>query len=290
MSVPSASEVLSEVERSLTGSPRVALCQIIGIRGSTSGKAGWKMLVRGDGSIYGNLGGGAFEAMVMADAQSMLVAAEESARAGASSRVERYYLTEEAKKGQPTGMACGGMVEVLLEVVSARPVLVVCGGGPVGQAVASQAVLSGFELVVADDREQFRQPDLFPQGTHLLEVDRDYSGSFLSAWQHRELQVTVVSRCWETDTAAVEAVLRQRLASLRYLGLMGSRRKVERVVQELVTRGADLEGVPWYAPIGLPIGGDSPAEIAVSIMAQIIQERHRSRAESGGTASAVRLA
>ena len=88
------------------------------------------------------------------------------------------------------------------------------------------------------------------------------------------LYVAVVSRCWETDAAALDAVLRQAPRRLCYLGLMGSRRKVAHVRAELERRGAELSGVRLRAPIGLPIGGDSPGEIAISILAEVIGTRY----------------
>jgi xanthine dehydrogenase accessory factor len=281
MAIPTALEVLGEVERELAEHSRVALCQIVRAQGSTPGKLGWKILVRPDGTAFGNLGGGAFEALVQHDAVALM-------ESGGDSKVQRYYLTEQAVHGQPTGMVCGGMIEVFLEVLAARPMLIVCGGGPVGQALARQAALCDFEIAVADDREEFRLAELFPEGTHRVTVDRDYSADFLAPWQHRELLVAIVSRCWETDLAAAAAVLRRPLAGLRYVGLMGSRRKVERVESELDARGLGRDGIPWHAPIGIPLGGSTPAEIAVSIAAEIV--RVRSQGASGSQADgAVRL-
>ncbi|HVT17725.1 MAG TPA: XdhC/CoxI family protein [Thermoanaerobaculia bacterium] len=263
--------VLAETERSLQAHGRVVLCQIVRAEGSTPGKVGWKLLARPDGSFCGNLGGGAFEAMVKSDALAKLAL---PAGAGAESEVKRYYLTEEAVKGQPTGMVCGGMAEVFLEILVAAPVLVVCGGGPVGQALARAGALAGFELLVADDREEFRRPQLFPAETRFAAVGRDYEQDFLAPVRLRDLYVTVVSRCWQTDSAALAAVLRQAPPRLRYLGLMGSRRKVERVREEVSGRGLDLSAVPLHAPIGLPLGGDSPGEIAISILAEVIGTRY----------------
>src|SRR5215210_6881317 len=108
MVVAAPPEVLTEAERSLQAQGRVVLCQIVRAEGSTPGKVGWKLLARPDGTFFGNLGGGAFEALVKSDALDKL-------RAGAgvdSSEVKRYYLTEEATRGEPTGMVCGGMAEV----------------------------------------------------------------------------------------------------------------------------------------------------------------------------------
>jgi xanthine dehydrogenase accessory factor len=277
--IPSVAEVLAEAERSLQSYGRVVLCQIVRAEGSTPGKVGWKLLARPDGSFYGNLGGGAFEALVKVDALAKLNSRHRRKKGarGSDSEVRRYYFTEEAVRGEPTGMVCGGMTEVFLDVVTAPPLLVVCGGGPVGQALARAGDLAGFEILVAEDRQEFRDPALFPEGARFAAVDRDYSGDFLAPFRHRDLHVAVVSRCWETDVAALIAVLRQDLAGLRYLGLMGSRRKVARVQQEVESRGFDASRAGragLRAPIGLPIGGDSPGEIAISILAEVIQARY----------------
>ena len=90
----------------------------------------------------------------------------------------------------------------------------------------------------------------------------------------RDLYVAVVTRCWETDVAALAAVLRQAPPRLRYLGLMGSKRKIERVRAEVAARGQDPGAVELHAPIGLPLGGDSPGEIAIGILAEVIASRH----------------
>ncbi len=269
MPLPTLAEVLAEASRAVVADGRAVLCQIVRTEGSTPGKVGWRLLVRADGSAYGNLGGGALEAMVAADAAAKLDADAEA------SELKRYYLTETAAKGQPTGMVCGGMMEVFLERMVAAPVLVICGGGPVGQALARAGALAGFDRLVVDDRPEFRRPESFPEGTRTVAVDRDFGGDFLTPWGRRELYAAIVSRCWETDAAALAGLLRQAPADLRYLGLMGSRRKVERVRDEVAARGLSLEGVELRAPIGLPVGGDSPGEIAIGVLAEILQTRYR---------------
>jgi xanthine dehydrogenase accessory factor len=275
---PQPLDVLAAAERAVREQGRAILCQIVRVHGSTPGKLGWKLLVPPDGRDFGNLGGGAFEALVKADAAAKLAE-------GGLSEVKRYYLTEQATRGEATGMVCGGMIEVLLEVLAAPPLLVVCGGGPVGRAVAEAAAVAGFDRLVAEDREAFREPGSFPPGTEIAAVSRDYREDFLAPWRERELFVALVSRCWQTDAAGLASVLRQAPPRLAYLGLMGSRRKIARVRREVEGKGLTLEGIPFHAPIGLPIGGDSPGEIAISILAEVVQVRN---ARAGEVASPAR--
>lgn len=269
MAEPSPADVLTRLSDALGTHGRVALAHIVRTEGSTPGKSGWKLLITPDGSAWGNLGGGAFEAMVKVEAAQRL----EQERPQAE--IKRFYLTEEATKGEATGMVCGGFADVFLEVLEEAPALVICGGGPVGQALARAGDLAGFRLAVVDDRAEYRRAELFPARTRILAVGRDYEEDFLAELGGRDLYITVVTRCWETDTAALAAVLRQQPARLRYLGLMGSRRKIERVRKEVEGRGFDLSQVALKAPIGLPIGGASPGEIAVAVLAEIIEARYK---------------
>jgi xanthine dehydrogenase accessory factor len=277
MSTPSVADVLAAAGEAVRQGGRAALCSIVRAEGSTPGKPGWRLLVRRDGSLFGNLGGGSFEAMVGVDAAARLTAAE------ATSELKRYYLTESATKGEATGMVCGGMMEVFLEVLVANPLLVIYGGGPVGQALARAGELAGFDRLLVDDRPAFREPALFPEGTafaavRLEEGRGDYGGEHLAPYVEREIYAAVVSRCWETDRAALLSLLRSAPAGLRYLGLMGSRRKIERVVAEVEAAGLTLDGVALRAPIGLPLGGDTPGEIAIAILAEILETRYRKAA------------
>ena len=285
-STPTAAELLRRAGEIVDRQGRVALAQIVRAEGSTAGKTGWKLLVGPDGSVEGNLGGGAFEAMVIADARARLGARRTDpprARAGepgpaGSGEIKRYYMTEEAAKGQATGMVCGGLAEVYLEVIEAPPVAVVYGGGPVGQALARGAELGGFDLVVLDDRADFRRPELFPGHALLPEVGRDFrlpgGGDPLETVSSRPLYAAVVTRCWETDVAALAALLAAPREQLAFLGLMGSHRKIDRVKDELAALGQSLDGLRLHAPIGLDLGGDGPGEIAIAILAQMIQVRH----------------
>ena len=161
----SSGEILELAARELRRCGRLALCHIVRVEGSTPGKPGWRLLVRPDGSTEGNLGGGAFEALVTTDVRQRL------AECSPESELKRYYFTEKAVRGEPTGMVCGGMAEVFLEVLVTPPVLAVMGGGPVGQAIARVATECQLDVVVADDRAEFREPQLFPADATVVEVE-----------------------------------------------------------------------------------------------------------------------
>lgn len=264
-SLPSPAEVLAEASRRLEQGESVVLCTLARCEGSTPGKPGWRLLVDRHGSALGNLGGGAFEALATHDARAALKDGTQT------STVKRYYLTEEATRGEATGMVCGGFVEVLIEVLGARPQLAIFGAGPVGRAIAAVGTIAGFACQVVDDRDDFLDPAAFPTGTTLVRA----SDQPLATLGDRAVSVAVVTRCWETDLIALRQVIAAAPARLDYLGLMGSRRKIARIREVLGGEGIDLDGFGLRAPIGLPIGGDSPGEIAVAVVAEVIAARNR---------------
>lgn len=269
-SLPDAVSVLDQALLRLQRAGAVAVCHVLEVKGSTPCRPGWKKLVTPDGESFGNLGGGSFEAQVVADALKRLKGPREGLR-------KRYYFTEEAKRGEATGMSCGGFAEVWIEIMTTNPVLIVCGGGPVGRALATNALACDFEVTVADDRAEFADPELHP-GCRCFQVETDYSDLALDEYADRDLYVCVVSRSWTTDAAALQRVLSAKPARLRYIGLMGSGRKVKKVQRHLSGQIDDLDRV--HAPIGIEIGAETPAEIAVSILAQVIGVRRQLDDES----------
>lgn len=259
-------KVLDEALKRLPTSGAVAVCHVLEVSGSTPCKPGWKKMLTADGEAFGNLGGGSFEAQVLADARALLDGPRTAKR-------ERYYFTERASRGEATGMSCGGFAEVWIEIMTTRPVMIVCGGGPVGQALAANAAMCDFDVVVADDRDEFADPGLHPAAS-IRKVTTDHSDLDLSEFAGRDLYVCVVSRSWETDSAALERVLSVDLPRLRYLGLMGSRRKIDKVRAHL-SDGLVERWDRVRAPIGTDIGAETPAEIAVSVLAEAIAVRRQ---------------
>ena len=240
-----------------------ALATIVDSRGSSPQKQGAKMLVRDDGTIMGTLGGGCIEADVAAYARM--------AMQDGQPRTVPFELTE--KEG---GLVCGGTLTVYIEPVFADPRMVVLGAGHVGKALAKLARFAGFQVTVADDRAQFANRDNIPDAHEL--VVSEFPDVFSSIPVNRGTYLVVATRGHNHDFEAVQAALRTNAG---YIGLLGSRRKKGILINTLKAAGFPQEDIQRVIiPVGLPIGSVSPEEIAVSIMAQIIQHR-REHAPTG---------
>jgi xanthine dehydrogenase accessory factor len=153
-------------------------------------------------------------------------------------------------------------------------VLLVFGGGHVGQALARLAIPLGYDVTVADDREEYASPNRFPEGAVVVRTARDYRLPEETLRPGRERYVAVVSRCWETDLAAVRPWVADGAPEVRYLGVIGSARKVREVFEKLAEEGVSAGRIARIrAPIGLEIGAVTPEEIAVSILAEMTAVR-----------------
>jgi len=165
--------------------------------------------------------------------------------------------------------------EVFIEPLIPKPVLVIVGGGHVGQATAAQAALLGFEVMVIEDRPEFVHPKLFPPGTTTrCGAVAEELGAFPV---HKDTFIVLVSRGHQQDSIALRACIRRSAA---YIGMIGSRRKVPLVRRQFLQNGwataEEFDRV--YAPLGLDLGAISVPEIAASIVAQMIAVRRKGAA------------
>lgn len=224
----------------------LVLATVVRAEGSCPREVGARMLVRADGSIAGTVGGGKFESLVISDALRCL-----QERTGG---LREYPLHE----GAPTsfGAICGGTVTVFLEPIGARERIFISGGGHVGEALAALARQAGFYTRLHDDRAgEGALPESFVQSV---------------AWSRGDALV-IVNRNPELDRRALAAVL-QGAVQAGYVGMIGSDRKVRRVLAELRAQGFGAEALARvHAPIGLDLGAETPMEIALSILAEVLQ-------------------
>jgi xanthine dehydrogenase accessory factor len=255
-------EVLPAAAAALERGEPAALVTIVRSAGSTPQRTGAKMLVFADGRTVGTIGGGCYE-------NDALGKAREAIASGKPSLV-KYDLNDDFV--QESGLICGGQMEVYIDPIAPAPALYVIGAGHVGWNLARMASDVGFRIHVLDDREKFANAERFPFA-ETIEVDD------IGAWLHQadlppSAYVVVVTRGHTHDFEAIRALAAR---DLRYLGLIGSRAKVARIFDALEAEGMPLECLQRvHAPIGLDIGAITPAEIAVSILAELIAIRHGS--------------
>lgn len=253
------SELFEELSRILREGRRAALCIITAKRGYAPREVGTKMLIDEDGGIRGTIGGSEMERVVLEKAL-------EAMREGKPKRVT-FALGIEPREGAiPIGSECGGEVEVFIDVVKPEPRLIIVGSGHIAKPLAELAHLAGFEVFVVDDaptasRERFPEAEIrsgpFEEEMAQLEVrPTDY--------------VAIVHGEASYELTALRVMLRKRPA---YVGLLGSRHKVEGRKRELREEGFKEEVEIIKGPIGLEIGAETPEEIAVSIIAELIKER-----------------
>lgn len=247
--------LLEELLAAQAASRPVALATVIRAQGSVPRHAGAKMLVYADGRTSGTIGGGEMEARVVAAAKEALVDGQ--------SRIVPYSLVD-PKRGDPG--VCGGQVEIYVEPYLGQDTLLVVGCGHVGRALASLGHWLGYRVIVHDDRPELATPENVP--------DADV---YLSGPLHEALRdYPVDSRTFVTLVTRNVMVDRQVLPSLLatpapYVGVMGSRRRWEETKRLLLEDGVHPDTFARvHSPIGLELQAESPSEIAVSIMAQII--------------------
>lgn len=255
---------ISELEREGKGG---VLCTIVHSRGSTPRHAGSKMLVFPDGTITGTVGGGEIENRVIREAL-------EAYLDGRTRRLE--YNMVDPSSGDPG--ICGGTVEVYVEPILPKPLLVVIGGGHVGKVMASLAKWVGFRVAVSDDRPEFCTSEFIPDADEFYPLEMKNLAKALEITPHTFLVLT--TRGSDVDVAGMASLLE---SPARYIGVIGSKRRWLTTRKGLLEQGVAAEKIDRvHSPIGLELAAETPEEIAVSIMAEIIMVRN------GGTGKAMK--
>jgi len=256
MSDESIYQAILEARRA--GRP-AALATVVRAQGSVPRHAASKMLIFSDGQILGTVGGGELE--------SRTIAAAKEAIRGGQARLENYSLA--GPKEDAVGV-CGGQVEVFIEPILPPPTVLVLGCGHVGVAVAHLAKWLGFRLLVSDDREELCTPEHIPDADGYLPGELSAVLSDIAI--DGQTFVIAVTRGYPFDVAALPTLLESQA---RYTGVIGSRRRWATTVKELAAMGITEQALERVrSPIGLHLGAETPEEIAVSIMAEIITLRN----------------
>jgi len=237
--------------------------------GSSPRKPGATMLVRPDGGIVGTIGGGRIEELVIAEAT----------RAIAEGRSLEYKLDSLSSADQ----RCGGGMTFFISV-HRRPKIVIFGGGHIAAALAEMAGLAGFHVAVVDEREEFARKERFPRAGLVLRERPDRVAEKLSI--DGDTYVVIVTHDHRVDEAVLAKVVSTRA---RYIGMIGSQTKALLTLTALRDRGVPAEALKRVrSPMGLDIGAESPEEIAISILAEMIRERRGATGQPLTTADKLR--
>ena len=255
MMTKSVYQALVELEE--TNQPAV-FCTIVHSQGSTPRNIGSKMLVYPNGSILGTVGGGEVENRVIEEAL-------ESLKDG-TPRILPYSMVD-PQRGDPG--VCGGTLDVFVEPILPAPTLLLIGGGHVGKAVVHLAHWLGFRVVVSDDRPAFCTPEAVPDADAYFPIAMaDLPEQIdITPWTY----LVLTTRGSDVDVEGLPALLNTPAA---YIGLIGSRRRWEITRKQLIDAGIDEELLARvHSPIGLELNAQTPKEIAVSILAEILMLR-----------------
>jgi xanthine dehydrogenase accessory factor len=259
------SDFIEEILKIKEEGKSAALATIIGTKGSTPREVGAKMLIQENGKILGTIGGGCLEAEVWQEA--MKIIKEEKPR------TVHFDLT--GKKAEEIGMICGGVMDIYIEPVVPTPKVFIFGGGHISLFLAKICAMVGFQVAVIDDRPQFANKERFPEAGEVIAEEFPFALPKLKV--NRSSYLVIVTRGHAYDQEVLEWAVG---TEARYLGMIGSRRKIKTVYDNLEAKGIPPEKFQRvHAPVGLNIGALTPEEIAVSIVAEMIQERRKERGE-----------
>ena len=296
-------DLLNDILDRLAAGETLAICTIVRTRGSTPQKAGAVLVVLRDGRTLGTIGGGCVEAEVRSKAMQWLAADTNDGAKLFSFSLDRDY-------GWDDGLVCGGAMDVAVErlstlaaadqladarnklangepatvvvqaldaagdvvrferVLEPMPELVIAGAGHVGMALAAVAGQMEFAVTVIDDRADLASTERFPHARRIVgEIEQELARLLI----HKQCYIVIVTRGHRHDGRALLAVARSQA---KYIGLIGSKRKVLAIFDELRREGVSRAQLARVrAPIGLDVGAVTPGEIAVSIAAELVAVR-----------------
>ena len=255
-----AAEIARALLTAAREGPAVASCTVMGATDGVDVSLGAKMLVYADGEL-GDIGGGALEQSVI-----------DFARGSIPKHIVQtttFTPAGDLVEGRRAIEAADAIVEILVEIVEPAATLLVVGGGHVGLAVGQLGAMLGMEVAIIDDREDYANEDRFPYEANV--ICGDFGEELEKFPITANTFIVLVSRGHKVDELALRGVAERGAG---YVGMIGSKRRTRTVIQHLAEAGLDPEALDKvFTPIGLDIGAETPEEIAVSVLGEIILVR-----------------
>lgn len=215
------------------------------------------MLIHEDGKILGTIGGGCMEAEVWQEAMKVIK----------EDKPKTIHFDLTGRMAEESGMICGGVMDIYIEPIVPTPRIFIFGGGHISLFVSKMSAMVGFQVVVVDDRPQFANKERFPEADEVIAEEFHFALPKLRV--NRSTYLVIVTRGHSYDQEVLEWALGQEV---KYIGMIGSRKKIQTVYKSLTEKGFTPDQLQRvHAPIGLAIGALTPEEIAVSIVAEMIQ-------------------
>ncbi len=243
------------------------LITVTEIKGSSPSVAGGKMILTGEGKMFGTVGGGTLEKMALKEAGSILVSG--------GSMLKKYVLDEGkvSAESEMTGMLCGGEVTLFFEHIGSLERIIIFGAGHIGKVLFRFLQELNFKVSVLDDREK---PDDLPDKMNII-FYKGMKDAMEKAENLKNSYVVIATHSHELDYKILKSIILKGVNPL-YTGVVASQKKIEKMLLKL---DKELGSIPdtssIYSPAGIDIGGRSPSEIALSIAAEIQTIRYKKR-------------
>ncbi len=262
MDAETRARIVQEIEAALAGGPLAVSATVTSGGEPSLATPGEKMLVRRDGSQVGTLGDATLDEAVHGVALAVFTDFPRVA-------LQTLYFGTDGRAVTRRSQARPGDAEVMVQLFEAPARLVVIGGGHVGLAVATVGAFVGFDIAVLDDREEFANRDRFPMAEAIHNGDTTEALDAMTLGPQDYL--VLVSRGHKQDEDALRHVVGRGAA---YVGMIGSRRRTATVIQHLAEEGLDMEALDAVStPVGIDLGAETPEEIALSILAEVVMLR-----------------
>ncbi len=249
-------EIYQELVKVISKGERAVLATIIVSHGSTPRRAGAKMLIKEDGTFVGTIGGGGTEHKIRSKVAEVMESGQP--------QIVRFDLSG---KDEALQMLCGGQMDVFLEPILPPETVYLFGAGHTSQSTAIIGKMLGFRVVVIDPRPEYNNRDRFPTADSL--IVEEYDSAFSKLNVDGDGYIIIYTTGHVVDEQCLEFAVGTKA---RYIGMIGSKKKAREVKEHLLQKGVSpqqLERV--HTPIGLGISAETPEEIAISILAEIIK-------------------
>jgi xanthine dehydrogenase accessory factor len=253
-------EIYQELTNLMQKGGRAVIATVTSSEGSAPRNAGAKMLIKEDGSSIGTVGGGKLEQQVRQRAAEVIKSGK--------SEIIHFDLSGKVVGG----MVCGGQADVFLEPIVSKETLFLCGAGHISFATAAIGKMLGFRIVVIDPRPEYNNKDRFTGADSL--VVEDYESAFAKLTITGDDYIIIYTPQHTFDEQCLQLACG---TDAKYIGMVGSKKKVKEVKAHLLKKGVSRQKLDSvHAPIGLEIDAETPEEIAVSILAEVVQVRRMS--------------